>query len=177
MGKNSEVVEILGWDKPVVKGTTITWKKLIGYACLQIEYSIDQATKKYATKGLILPPPPQQQWLIKDGRIYEWILEPKDWQRVFSGEFVDTHSGMVDVIAEDTSTPQKMAAYLEKTAANLSQPLRDLIPWILAERGRKMERNRLGMFAGRDYAVLDPILGALEKEGKIKIADEMIILI
>jgi hypothetical protein len=70
-----------------------------------------------------------------------------------------------------------MAAYLEKTAANLSQPLPDLILWILAERSGKMERNRLRRFAGRDYAVLDPILRVLEKEGKIKIADEMIILI
>jgi hypothetical protein len=66
---------------------------------------------------------------------------------------------------------------LEKTAANLSQPLRDLIPWILAERGGRVERNRLRMFSGRDYAVLDPILGALEKEGKIKIVDEMIVLL
>jgi hypothetical protein len=44
-----------------------------------------------------------------------------------------------------------MAAYLERTAANLSQPLHDLILWILAERGGKMERNRLRMFTGREY--------------------------
>jgi hypothetical protein len=168
VNKNTEVVEIPGWDKQVVKGTTITWTKLIGYTCLQIEYSKDQATKKYVTAGLIVPPSPQEQWLIKDGRIYEWVLEPKDWQRVFSGELVDTHSRTVDVIAEDISTPQKMAIYLEKTAANLSQPLRDLILWILAERGGKMERNRLRMFTGRDYAVLDPLLEELAREGKIK---------
>lgn len=177
VSKSPEVVEIPGWEKPVVRGTTITWTKLIDYTCLQIEDSLDQATKKHVTKGLIVPPSPQQQWLIKDGRIYEWVLEPNDWQKVFSGELVDTHSGTIDVIAEDLSTPKKMAAYLEKTAANLSQPLRDLILWILAERGGKMSRNRLRMFAGRDYAFLNPILGTLEKEGKIKIADEMIRLI
>lgn len=158
-----------------MKGATITWTKLIGYTCLQIEYSKNQATKKYVTTGLIVPPSPQEQWLIKDGRIYEWVLEPKDWQRVFSGELVDTHSGTIGVIAEDISTPQNMAIYLEKTAANLSQPLRDLILWILAERGRKMERNRLRMFTGRDYAILNPILEELIREGRIRIDSKDIV--
>jgi hypothetical protein len=55
--------------------------------------------------------------------------------------------------------------------------LHDLILWILAERGGKMERNRLRMFTGRDYVFLNPILEELVREGKIKIADETIILI
>jgi hypothetical protein len=159
-----------------VKGTNITWTKLIGYTCLQIEYSKDQATKKYITKGLIVPPSPQQQWLIKDGRIYEWVLEPKDWQRVFSGELVDTHSGTVDVIAEDISTPQKMAVYLEKNAENLSRPLTDRILWYLADCGGVIERSRLRRFTGRNYPILDPILEELEKKGKIKIAGTIITL-
>lgn len=175
--KQTLVIDIPGWDKPAMKGSTMSWKKMIGYTFLQIEYSKDQTTNKYVTKGLIVPPGPQQQWLIKDDRIFEWVLEPNDWHRVFSGEFVDTHSGVIDEITEDISTPQKMAAYLEKTAANLSQPLRDLIFWILAERGGKMERNVLRTFLGRDYAAFDSLLRELEAEGKIKVVDQMIILI
>jgi hypothetical protein len=175
--ENPEIIEISGWDKPAVKGMTTTWTRFIGGTCLQIEYSKDQASNEHVTKGLILPPTPQEQWIIKDGRIYEWVLEEKNWQRVFSGEFVDTHSGTVAVIVEDISTPQKMAAYLEKTATNLSQPLPDLILWILGKCDGKMEHNRLRMFTGKNYAILDPILGALEKEGKIRILENTIILI
>jgi len=172
-----EVAEIPGWDELVVRGTTFTWEKMIGNTFLRIGYSKDQATEEYATIGLILPSPPQEQWLIKDGMRYEWVLEQKDYQRIISGEFVDTHSVTGDTIAEDVSTPPKMAAYLEETAAHLSQPLRDRIIWILAERSGKMERSRLRNFTGIDYPLLDPILGALEKEGKIKITGEIIILI
>lgn len=176
VSRKPEVAEIPGWDELVVRGTTFTWTKMIGNTFLRIGYSKDQATEEYVTIGLILPSPPQEQWLIKDGMRYEWVLEQKDYQRIFSGEFVDTHSLTGDVIAEDVSTPPKMAAYLEKTAAHISQPLRDRIIWILAECGGKMERSRLRNFTGRDYPILDPIFGALEKEGKIKITGEIIIL-
>jgi hypothetical protein len=175
--KNPEIIEISGWDNPIVKGMTMTWMKKIDNAFLQIEYSKDKATKDYVTKGLIIPPLPQEQWIIKDGRIYIWGADEEDWQRLFSGEFIDKSNEMVNVINEDISTPQKMAAYLEKTAANLSQPLPYLILWILGECNGKMENNRLKMFTGKDFPILKPILRALEKEGKIKIVSNIILLI
>jgi hypothetical protein len=178
--KTHEVIdanEIPGWDKPIIRGTTIKWTKLFGSTCLQIEYSRDQATNEYVTKGLILPPPPQEQWLIRDGRIFVWDATEEDWQRLFSGEFIDKYKEMVTIINEDISTPQKMADYLGKTAANLRQPLPDLILWILGKFDGKMEHNRLRMFTGKNYAILDPILRVLEKESNIRIMGEIIVLV
>jgi len=53
-----------------------------------------------------------------------------------------------------------------------SQSPRDRILWILTNSGRKMGRSRLRRYAGMRYADLDPILGELAKEGRIRISDE-----
>ena len=50
----------------------------------------------------------------------------------------------------------------------LSQSPRDRILWILANNGGKMERSRLRVFTGMRYALLNPILDELVKEGRIK---------
>ena len=50
----------------------------------------------------------------------------------------------------------------------LSQSPRDRILWILANNGGKMERSRLRACTGMRYALLNPILDELAKEGRIK---------
>ena len=49
-----------------------------------------------------------------------------------------------------------------------SQYPRDRIPWILANNGGKMERSRLRARTGMRYALLNPILEELAREGRIK---------
>jgi DNA-binding HxlR family transcriptional regulator len=48
-----------------------------------------------------------------------------------------------------------------------TQSLRDKVLWDLACHGGKMMRSELRRRMGIKYAVLDPILGELEKEGLI----------
>jgi hypothetical protein len=122
--------------------------------------------------------PPLQQWLIKNGRRYEWGASgPEDWERMLSGKFIDTDKGLGEAIDEDVSTPEKMAAYLEKIAKSLPQSKHDLILWMLANNDGKMVRSKLRMAMGLDYPLLDPILEELVKESRIKmISDDMIIL-
>jgi predicted transcriptional regulator len=52
---------------------------------------------------------------------------------------------------------------------SLSQSPRDRILWILANKGGTMERSRLRAAIGMRYAMLNPILDELMKEGRIKI--------
>ena len=51
----------------------------------------------------------------------------------------------------------------------LSHSPRDRILWILSEHGGKMERSRLRRRMGMRYALLNPILDELVREGWIKI--------
>jgi hypothetical protein len=57
-----------------------------------------------------------------------------------------------------------------------SQSPHDRVLWILSEHGGQMERSRLRRHAGRRYALLDPILEELGRDGKIRVSDEMIAL-
>ena len=59
----------------------------------------------------------------------------------------------------------------------MMQTPRDRILWILSSSGGKMERSRLRRCAGMRLADLEPILGELAQEGKIKITGEIISLI
>jgi hypothetical protein len=59
---------------------------------------------------------------------------------------------------------------------SLSQSPRDRILWILANNDGKMERSRLRAATGMRYALLIPILEGLVREGKIRIAGEIITL-
>jgi hypothetical protein len=52
---------------------------------------------------------------------------------------------------------------------SLSQSPRDRILWILANNGGKMERSRLRAATGMRYALLNPILDELVREGRIRI--------
>jgi len=52
----------------------------------------------------------------------------------------------------------------------ISQSPRDRILWILSNNGGKMERSRLRALTGMRYALLNPILDELAKEGRIRIA-------
>jgi hypothetical protein len=58
----------------------------------------------------------------------------------------------------------------------LSQSPRDRILWILANNGRKMEQSRLRAATGMRYALLNPILEELVREGRINISGEIISL-
>jgi hypothetical protein len=51
---------------------------------------------------------------------------------------------------------------------SLLQSLRDRVLWIQANNDGRMERSRLRACTGMRYALLNPILEELEKEGKIK---------
>ena len=51
-----------------------------------------------------------------------------------------------------------------------SQSPRDRILWILANNGGKMERSRLKTCTGMRYALLNPILEELAREGRLRIA-------
>jgi hypothetical protein len=57
-----------------------------------------------------------------------------------------------------------------------SQSPRDRILWILSEHGGQMERSRLRRATGMRYALLNPILEELARDGKIRISDDMITL-
>ena len=57
------------------------------------------------------------------------------------------------------------------------QTPRDRILWILSSSGGKMERSRLRRCAGMKLADLEPILGELAREGRIRITGEMVLLI
>jgi hypothetical protein len=46
--------------------------------------------------------------------------------------------------------------------------------WLLANHGGKMERNRLRARTGMRYALMNPILDELMKEGRIMISGEII---
>jgi len=58
-------------------------------------------------------------------------------------------------------------AILEMTS--LSESQRDRILWILANNGGKMERSRLRACTRMRYALLNPILEELAREGRIKL--------
>jgi hypothetical protein len=58
-----------------------------------------------------------------------------------------------------------------------SQSPRDRVLWILSEHGGQMERSRLRRHTGMRYALLDPILEELARDGKIKIEEGIITLI
>ena len=61
---------------------------------------------------------------------------------------------------------------------SFSQSLRDRILWILANNGGRMERSRLRARTGMRYAMLNPILEELAREGRIKITvEEQVVLI
>ncbi|MGD0954290.1 MAG: hypothetical protein ABR985_18185 [Methanotrichaceae archaeon] len=57
-------------------------------------------------------------------------------------------------------------AVLEMTS--LSQSPRDRILWILANNGGRMEQSGLRARTGMRYALLNPILEEMAREGKIK---------
>jgi hypothetical protein len=57
-----------------------------------------------------------------------------------------------------------------------SQSPYDRILWILSEHGGQLERSILRRYTGMRYALLDPILEEMTREGKIEISDDMITL-
>jgi hypothetical protein len=57
------------------------------------------------------------------------------------------------------------------------QSARDRILWILANHGGKMDRSRLRRCSLMRYAFLDSILAELAREGRIRIDEEMVIII
>lgn len=58
-----------------------------------------------------------------------------------------------------------------------SQSPRDRVLWILANGGGKMDKSRLRRCTGMRLADLEPILGELAWEGRIRITGEVVSLI
>jgi hypothetical protein len=52
----------------------------------------------------------------------------------------------------------------------------DRVLWILAHHGGKMKRSRLSAATKMRYAYLNPILGELAREGRIRISGDTITL-
>lgn len=65
-----------------------------------------------------------------------------------------------------------MVAILEMTGP--FQSPRDRVLWILAHHGGKMKRSRLRAATKMREAYLNPILGELEREGRIRISGDII---
>lgn len=59
----------------------------------------------------------------------------------------------------------------------LQQSPRYRVLWILANSGGKMERSRLRRCSEMRYALLDPLLAELAREGRVRISGEAISLI
>ena len=57
-----------------------------------------------------------------------------------------------------------------------SQSPRDRVLWILSEHGGQMKRSRLRAATGMRYALLDPIIEVLARDGKIRMDDEIVTL-
>ena len=57
------------------------------------------------------------------------------------------------------------------------QPPRDRVLWILTNSDGKMDKSRLRKCAGIKLADLNPILGELAWEGRVRISGEVISLI
>jgi hypothetical protein len=66
-----------------------------------------------------------------------------------------------------------MVAILEMTDHSSQSP-RDRVLWILSEHGGQLERSILGRYTGMRYALLDPVLEELARDGKIRIDEGMI---
>lgn len=122
---DQELNKIPGWNGPSAVKSRFQWEKQIGKTFLKIAYFRDTITENYVTEGLFVPFPPQSQWLIKDGRRYEWQVREQDRDRLFREGFVDTDFGTGEVIDKDVSTPPRMARYLENLAnSSTSAPKR-----------------------------------------------------
>jgi len=67
-----------------------------------------------------------------------------------------------------------MGAVLEITSS--SQSPHDRVLWILSEHGGQMERGRLRRYTGMIYALLNPILEELARDGKIRIEEGIVTL-
>jgi hypothetical protein len=58
-----------------------------------------------------------------------------------------------------------------------SQSPRDRVLWLLTTSGGRITRARLRSHTGMRYALLDPILVELSREGRIKTEDDIITLL
>jgi 3-phenylpropionate/cinnamic acid dioxygenase small subunit len=68
-----------------------------------------------------------------------------------------------------------MVAILEMTDHSSQSP-RDRVLWILSEHGGQLERSILRRYTGMRYALLDPVLEELARDGKIRIEEEIVTL-
>ena len=110
-----------GWKELGREESLIAWMKQIKGNTLKVQYSKDKITDEWVTEAIILSINPVKHWKIKEGRKYLW-----DWQtvqteggtdlKIVDGDIMDTDHGAGEVIDDDVSTPEKMAAYLEKLA-------------------------------------------------------------
>jgi hypothetical protein len=58
-----------------------------------------------------------------------------------------------------------------------SQSPRDRVMWILSEHDGQMERSRLRAATGMRYALLDPIIEELARDGRIRIEEGLVAIL
>lgn len=113
---------IPGWDGPEKAiGDMYRWGKQIGDNYIIIRYLRDKVTGEYIIEGIfwdISQLMGGRRWLIQNGRkfVLDFQLTPWGDLRHEDGDFAVTGRGPGEVIDDDVSTPEKMAAYLEKLA-------------------------------------------------------------
>ena len=111
-----------GWDSSEKAiGDMYRWDKTINDYHLIIRYLKDKITGEYVTEGIFWDVSKMiggRHWLIQRGRKFELdsqITPRRDWRHE-KEDFVVTGKGLGEIIEDDVSTPEKMAAYLEKLA-------------------------------------------------------------
>jgi hypothetical protein len=93
-----------------------------------------------------------------------------------SREFIKKVENFGLAVEDDLINQPKWWQFWKRWRLWLHSP-RDRVLWILSENGGKMERSRLRRDTGTIYALLDPVLEELAREGRIKMEDDIITLI
>lgn len=106
-----------GWGVINRNESSITWGRVIATGRLTIKKVRDEITGECKIIGSIqyksiLPRPHSISWLIKYGRKFQSTYSQKD----SSIDIENTDSGPGEPIEENVSTPEMMAAYLERLA-------------------------------------------------------------
>lgn len=124
--KMVDLPHIEGWDGPKkANGDMYMWGREVNGNRLEIRYLRDKITGYYVTEGSfwdvstrIVSTRIGQSWLIQNGRKYVLDLALTTYGdiQVNDGDLGMTGFGPGEVISEDVSTPEMMAAYLEKLA-------------------------------------------------------------
>jgi len=121
MAEDIKLTNIPGWTGPEkALGDMYRWGKEIGQIHLVIRYSKNDKTSNYEVDGIFwdVSKLDGKRWLIRDNKKFEldFQLTPQGDIAHKDGDFVVIGRGVGEPITENVSTPNNMAAYLEKLA-------------------------------------------------------------